>query len=160
MTDVERVPAKIPVQVPVRTIGSYRGEAGRLVRGLKFAGDRRAVGHLGVGLAGLVPDVVTWLPTTAARRGRRGADQARVLARAIGRALRGMGDGSSGRVPARHLLLRAPGIGQTERSGAERHRGPVLRARPGTVPSGACVLLVDDAITTGATMDAAVVAFQ
>ena len=63
-------------------------------------------------------------------------------------------------MPVLLLLLRAPGVGQTERSGAERRRGPVPRARSGAVPSGACVLLVDDVVITGATMGAAVVALQ
>ncbi len=154
------------VGMPVSTLGSYRGEAGSLVRSLKFHGDRRAVAGLGRGLAematvaGVVPDVVTWVPTTAGRRGRRGFDQARLLARSAGRGLRRGSGRSVSRVPVRRLLLRAPDRGQTGRTGRQRRRGPVLRARAGAVPPGATILLVDDVVTTGASMDAAVVALQ
>ncbi len=174
MTDVGRVSVsgKRALVERISTIGSYRGEAGRKVRALKFGGDRRDVVDLGAGLAalalaaGVVPDVVTWVPTTVARRGRRGVDQARILARATGRALGGRrrlhGCGRADRpaVPVRRLLLRAPGREQTGRTGVERRRGPELRARSGVVRAGSIVVLVDDVVTTGATMDAAVVALQ
>ena len=174
MTDIDRVPGstKRASVERVPTLGSYRGEAGRMVRALKFGGDRRSVASLGAGLAelalaaGVVPDVVTWVPTTVARRGRRGVDQARVLAGATGRAL-GRRRRLNGRertdrsaVPVRRLLLRAPGGEQTGRTGAERRRGPELRARSGVVRVGSTVVLVDDVVTTGATMDAAVAALQ
>ena len=142
---------------PVWALGSYAGEAGRLVRALKYANVRAPVGALGSALAALASlaslasqtdqaaepgpgadyDVVTWVPTTVGRRAQRGFDQAELLARSTAR---GLG------VRSRRLLLRAPGPGQTSLPGQERRSGPVLRAR--RVPVGARILLVDDVVTT------------
>jgi predicted amidophosphoribosyltransferase len=49
----------------------------------------------------------------------------------------------------RRLLVRGPGDHQTGRSAAERWNGPAFAARP--IPPGR-VLLVDDVVTTGATV--------
>ncbi|MCU1350958.1 MAG: hypothetical protein JWM05_167, partial [Acidimicrobiales bacterium] len=58
------------------------------------------------------------------------------------------------RLPCRALLRRAPGPPQTGRSAAARRQGPALVARiPITVERR--VLVVDDVVTTGATMTAA-----
>ena len=149
---------------PVWALGSYAGEAGRLVRALKYANVRAPVGALGSALAALASlasqadqsyqaaepgpgadyDVVTWVPTTVGRRAQRGFDQAELLARSTAR---GLG------VRSRRLLLRAPGPGQTSLPGQERRSGPVLRAR--RVPVGARILLVDDVVTTGTSLTAA-----
>jgi len=86
-------------------------------------------------------DVVTWVPTTRERRVARGHDQAETLARIVGKSLG---------VPVRKLLGRETVGHQTGHSRAQRLVGVALRARPMSIP--ATVLVVDDVVTTGATM--------
>jgi ComF family protein len=86
-------------------------------------------------------DVVTWVPTTRERRMARGHDQAETLARILGRSLG---------VPVRKLLIRETVGHQTGNSRDQRLVGVALRARTMSVSS--MVLVVDDVVTTGATM--------
>lgn len=120
-----------------------------LVARLKYRNARSSLRWLSLLMAALVRamhvDVVTWVPTTSARRRDRGFDQAQLLARAVARELH---------VPCRRLLVRAPGPPQTGRSLADRRVGPALRAPPcRRVPEH--VLLVDDVITTGTSVSTA-----
>jgi ComF family protein len=131
---------------------AYEGAGRRLVTAVKYRRGRGAVPGLARALADRLADepvdVVTWLPTTATRRRARGFDQARLLAQGVARA-RG--------VPVTALLRRRPGPAQTGRSARERREGPVLVARRF---SGGRVLLVDDVVTTGASMTAAATALR
>jgi len=131
----------------------FTGRAREVVLGLKYRNRRQVARHL----AGLVVnsivangdhrdlDVVTWAPTSPARRRARGFDQGELIAGYVARQLG---------VPSRRLLERC-GVDhtQTGRTRRERLEGVSFRARPGR--GGLNVLVVDDVVTTGATLDSA-----
>ncbi len=134
------------------TLLRYEGPARPLVARLKYRNHRQALAWLAAGLArlvlalGLAVDLVTWAPTTAAHRRARGFDHGELLARRVAAELG---------VPCRAVLRRLPGPPQTGRAAGERRAdGPrfALLARP---PPGCRILVVDDVVTTGATLRAA-----
>lgn len=131
---------------------AYDGLGRVLVTDLKYRRDRSALAWLAGGMAGLLKPppgaVVTWAPTTPARRRQRGFDQAELLARAVARRWS---------VPCRPLLRRRAGPPQTGRSLADRRRGPLLLAGGGAraAAAGRPVVVVDDVVTTGSTLAAA-----
>jgi competence protein ComFC len=147
-----------------RALLVYDGPARQLVTNLKYRNDRRVVSWLVEAMATLLEPsptaVVTWVPTTPERRRRRGFDQAGLLARGLARRWD---------VPCLDLLVRDPGPPQTGRSLSERQSGIAVRLKPDRprrqarqagLPgvSGRQVVLVDDVVTTGATLrDAATV---
>lgn len=132
---------------------SYEGVGRELVARLKYRNARAALPFLAGAMAALVDassvDVVTWAPTAAARRRGRGFDQAQLLARAVARRL--------GRPCRRVLRRRAGSACQTGRTLAERRRGPAFDV---LCPAAGRVLLVDDVVTSGATVSAAAAALR
>ncbi|MEY4371708.1 MAG: hypothetical protein RL219_477 [Actinomycetota bacterium] len=134
-----------PPGVPAALV--HDGPVRSAVLGLKFRNARRAARELAEYMmqrVGPTPevDIVTWAPTSARRVADRGYDPAELLARELARLL--------GR-PCRRLLLRErrsmPQAGRDRRS---RLLGPRFRARP--LRDAPRVLLVDDVVTTGATL--------
>lgn len=135
---------------------AYEGPVREAVARLKYRNERAVVTLLAdavaESVAGLVPAVgppppgvvVTWVPTSPARRRDRGFDHAELLARPVARRLR---------LPCRRLLRRLDTTVQTGRPASERRLGPRLAGQPAGRVAG--VLLVDDVATTGSTMAAA-----
>jgi predicted amidophosphoribosyltransferase len=129
---------------------SYRGAARELVARAKYRNQRAGLRWLAVGMAELVRDqscdVITWAPANPAHVRRRGFDHGELLAKEVARQL------GSTAVP---VLRRDTGAPLTGKSAAQRHGGPPLRpdvAGRAYPLAGATVLVVDDVITTGATL--------
>ncbi|MEX2293791.1 MAG: phosphoribosyltransferase family protein [Acidimicrobiales bacterium] len=125
----------------------HYGSARGLVTSLKNGGRRDLVGWLAAEMAVLLEPgpgaVVTWAPTGVQRVRARGFDQAELLARAVARRCD---------LPCHRLLRRVPGPPQVGRSGAQRRTGPAFRTRR-ECPRD--VIVIDDVLTTGATVTAA-----
>ena len=126
---------------------------------LKYRNHRDALDLVAGALAVLLEDLldgpgpgpgplVTWAPTSPARRRGRGYDQAELLAR---------GTAARAGWQAVRLLQREPGPAQTGRDRAHRLAGPSFRPVR-AVPS--TVVVVDDVWTTGATLTAAASALR
>lgn len=126
----------------------YESVPRSLVLGLKLRGLRTRAGPLATAMCdsawrdGISGDVVTWVPGNVVEARRRGYDHAEVLGRLVGARLG---------LPVRSFLT--PGAAKTDQtglSGAQRRENPkgAFLARP----VHGRVVLVDDVMTTGATI--------
>jgi competence protein ComFC len=128
---------------------AYTGTARELIARAKYRRRQAALPFLATELARRVReevsvvDLVTWAPTTAPRRRERGFDHAEVLARGVGAALAR---------PVVPTLRRVGREAQTGRLRAERLDGPGFATLAAGRVAGRAVLLVDDVVTTGATL--------
>ena len=124
----------------------YAGALRELIVAMKYSSARWVapmLGELWIARHAQVCDVeaVTWVPTTRARMRDRGYDQSELIARRIARRLG---------VPSTALLRRVDDGAQTGRTASERRDGAKFMARRSRY---ARVLLVDDVVTTGATLE-------
>ena len=134
---------------------AYEGIARRLILNLKYHNRLQVVKVLAQLLAERIYqrhhqsllsdstdfDVVTWAPTSTARVRIRGHDQSELLARRLAKEIH---------VPCRRLLIKVSTNVQTGASRELRLQGSVFSARKLGVNSH--VVVVDDVVTTGATL--------
>lgn len=155
-------PIGVPVEIPAPLLqlewcAPFGGTVRRALHRLKYAGEQRLAEPLGCALArrwrraGRSVDLVVPVPIHAERARQRGYDQAVLLARVVACELG---------VPALPLLVRARAttpqfsLGRAARAGNVRDAF-VLGGRAGDRSfEGARVLLIDDVVTTGATLGA------
>jgi predicted amidophosphoribosyltransferase len=141
---------------------AYRGAGRELVARAKFRNQRAGLAWLGRGMAEVVresgnePALLTWAPADPGHVRSRGFDHGELLAKHVARALG---------VPRVALLERTPGLVLTGLSAGDRAGGPPIAPR--RLPSraavplcGATVLVVDDVVTTGATLRRAAAALR
>jgi len=130
----------------------YQGRVREAVHAYKFRGKSARGRLLGPLIAqsvrdhALEADLVSWPPLSKKRRRERGYDQAELLARAVGKALA---------LPVVRTLDKKEVPAQSGLEGEARRRANVLGAYSAHDPEafrGKTVLLVDDVVTTGATL--------
>lgn len=154
------VPLGLPWPLPAGLVqlewcAAFTGPVRAAIHAHKYRGERRLAEPLGRAMAdrwrraGASGQLVVHVPVHASKLRTRGFDQARDLAQACGRALG---------LPAMDALERAArtaamhDLGRAERA---RNVGGAFRVRSGWERrvAGCQVLLVDDVLTTGATME-------
>jgi len=148
---------ELPPYAGARSFGYYTGELGRVIQELKFRGRRGLAGRLAPLLAAAYAetwadgdfDLLAAVPLHPGRKRERGYNQSELLARALARLLD---------IPCRPLLDRVretlPQVGLPDSKRKENVRG-AFRCAHGCEPAGKRILLIDDVMTTGATVASA-----
>jgi ComF family protein len=143
-----------PGLVQLEWCATYSGTIRAALHALKYDGGRRLVEPLGAALAerwrraGAGGDLVTWVPVHPSRRRERGFDQAELLARAMAERVA---------LPtARCLERRSRTVAQHALDQGQRARniGGAFVVPPDVRPplAGRWIVIVDDLVTTGATL--------
>ena len=131
----------------------YTGDVAASLKRYKFGGMRQYATVYGRQLAMLLLregadfDVLTWAPISAKRRRQRGYDQTRLLAEAVAKEL--------GVSCVQTLKKKRDNPAQSSQKNAEARRANVLNVYCAVEPerfAGRRILLIDDIITTGATL--------
>ena len=131
----------------------YNSVIRKLILNFKYRNQRSSLRFLGDALVLRVKveqsrtlqkiNFVTWAPTTTKRRVERGFDHAELIAKYVAKQLS---------VPCRKVLIRLSDSPQTGKSRNMRLVGPTFRARNFEDEH---ILLIDDVVTTGATLNSA-----
>jgi ComF family protein len=154
---VPGVPVGLPADLPAPLLqlewcAPFTGVARRAVHQLKYAGERRLASPLGAAIArrwataGAGGDVLVPVPASPNRVRERGYDQAVLLARAAGRHLH---------IPVVEALERTRETAaqfDLDRAARGANVGNAFRVNAPERVQGAWVVLVDDVVTTGATL--------
>jgi ComF family protein len=157
------VPIGLPADLPPNLVqlewcAPFGGVVRKALHGLKYGGERRLAEPLGLALArrwaraGRGGDLLVPVPVHADRLRKRGYDQAELIARAAGVALR---------LPVAPILERRRAtiaqfdLDRTERAGNVAGAFGLARGAPAGRPlAGRWAVLVDDVVTTGSTLAA------